>query len=41
MTTRHLLTAALAILSAFATALEADPVVTNLTATQCRSTKLA
>ena len=40
MTTRHLFTAALAILSAFATAFAADPVVSNLTAAQRPGTKL-
>ena len=40
MTTRHLLTAALAILGTFATALAADPVVSNLTQTQRPGTKL-
>jgi len=40
MTTRHLLTAALAILGTFATAIAADPVVSNLTAAQRPGTKL-
>ena len=40
MTTRHLLTAALAILGTFATALAADPVVSNLTPAQRPRTKL-
>ena len=40
MTARHLLTAALAILGTFATALAADPLVSNLTAAQRPGTKL-
>ena len=40
MTARHLLTAALAILGTIATALAADPVVSNLTAAQRPGTKL-
>jgi hypothetical protein len=40
MTTRHLFTAALAILGTFTTALAADPVVSNLTAAQRPGTKL-
>ena len=40
MTTRHLFTAAMAILGTSATALTADPVVSNLTAAQRPGTKL-
>ena len=40
MTTRHLFTAALGIISAFATAFAADPVVSNLTQAQRPGTKL-
>ena len=40
MTTRHLFTAALAILGTFATSFAADPVVTNLTATKRPETRL-
>jgi hypothetical protein len=40
MTTRHLFTAALAILGSITTALAADPVVSNLTAAQRPGTKL-
>lgn len=40
MTTSHLFTAALAILSTFATAFAADPVVSNLTPAQRPGTKL-
>jgi hypothetical protein len=40
MTTRHLSTAALGILGTFATATAADPVVSNLTASQRPGTKL-
>ena len=41
MTTRHLFTAALAILGTFATAFAADPVVSNLTAAQRLGTQSA
>ena len=40
MTTRHLFTAALAILGTSATALTADPMVSKLTQTQSPGTKL-
>ena len=40
MTSNHLLTAALAILGTFATAIAADPVVSKLTETQRPRTKL-
>ena len=40
MTTRHLFTAALAILGAITNLLAADPLVSNLTAAQCPGTKL-